>query len=191
MYPFRSPRYPMQIPYQRPYLPPTQHLTRLPMGPMNNQPSGLGGLLSKILGGRATSSFNGGPGMGFPPANMPGMFGMGSQSGVGAQGITGMLRNSFSSAGGITGMLDNVQRVMGVAQQFGPMIQQYGPFIKNMPAMLKIMKELNSSESDSEETTANTEMNELPEKELPDFEDLQEGNTKKPLYGESLPKLFI
>ncbi|WP_027407827.1 VrrA/YqfQ family protein [Anoxybacteroides tepidamans] len=65
------------------------------------------------------------------------------------------MQNIASSAGttggGITGMLGNVQKMLGIAQNVVPMVQQYGPLIKNLPAMMKIFRELKSTDESEEE----------------------------------------
>lgn len=172
MYPFRPPGFPTSMPQRFMMNPITQ--MRPPMTLPTTQPQGLGGILSKLLGkgNVASNSLQGMSRMGFPvsrgmfgPGIPPGMGGM-VNSGGSASGLSGILNNL--SSGGIPGMLNNVQKAIGVAQQVGPMIQQYGPFIKNMPAMFKIMKEINntSSTDDSEEKPAQEEENQEEESEI-------------------------
>jgi hypothetical protein len=50
----------------------------------------------------------------------------------------------------IQGMLNNVQGALKVAQTVGPMVQQYGPLVKNIPAVISIFKEMNSSDTSSD-----------------------------------------
>lgn len=222
MYPYRPGNFPTQMPMQRPMM---QPFSRFPMQQMQQgfqQPRGFGNLLSRFLGkGRnAPANFGGFPsGGGFPGGGtfsrsgaFPGSLARGFSPGVGGQlmggggsggaGLSGLMGNLTS--GGIPEMLNNVQRVMGLAQQFGPMIQQYGPFIKNMPAMFKIMRELNSSDDSTDtenetttevvnESTANNQANTeaIVENEPPDFSGIKVveplENTVKP----SKPKLYI
>lgn len=76
-------------------------------------------------------------------------------------GIPGML-SSLLSAGGsqtgggvnIAGMLTNTQKAIQTAQTILPMIQQFGPLIKNAPAILSILKSMQSDdgEKNSQET---------------------------------------
>ncbi|EKN62387.1 VrrA/YqfQ family protein [Schinkia azotoformans] len=225
MHPFRPGNFPMQ----RPMMPP---ISRFPMQQMQQgmqQSRGLGGLLSRLLGkGNAPANFGGFPGGGAFPGGgtflrgggFPGGLGQGFNPGIGGQlmngggsGLSGLMGN-FSS-GGISGMLNNVQRVMGLAQQVGPMIQQYGPFIKNMPAMFKMMRALNNSDESTETedststedspiaedgTTAEDFVNEgstgnkkrsqaIIEKEVPDFDNIKVEPVEKVKL--SKPKLYI
>lgn len=158
-----------------------------------SQPRGVGGLLSKIFGkgGGAINGFQGIPGMGFPHYGANGMFGPAMHTGFG-QTFSNLGQSGLSNTfGGITGMLNNVQRAIGLAQQFGPMVQQYGPLVKNLPAMLKIMKELNDTESEEESDTQTSE-NEVTvdEKDVPNFTKFKsEVSPTNP--GLSKPKLYI
>lgn len=197
MYPYRPGGFPPRIPMQRPMISP---FTRFPMQNQFPQTRGLGNLLSKFLGkGNLPVNVLGSPNSGF----FPGMFGSGFNPGAagsffntGTPGAANIL--SKFTAGGIPEMLNNVQKVMGMAQQFGPMIQQYGPLVKNIPAMLKIMKELNKTDSTEEEKIMidedNTSLENISvgagDNELPDFTKLKvtpSENTVKP----SKPKLYI
>ncbi|MBB3906885.1 hypothetical protein B6A27_12790 [Anoxybacillus sp. UARK-01] len=80
-----------------------------------------------------------------------------------------MMQNAVSSAstatsgGGISGMLTNVQKMLGIAQNVVPMVQQYGPFVKNLPAMIKIFRELKPTDDNSESETS--DINPAKEKE--------------------------
>lgn len=59
-----------------------------------------------------------------------------------------------NAGGGFLGMLTNAQKMLGIAQNVMPMVQQYGPLIKNLPAMIRIWKELkttNPEENGAEE----------------------------------------
>lgn len=229
MHPFRPGHFPPQFPIRRPMMPP---ISRFPMQQMQQgmqQSRGFGNILSRLLGrGNAPANFGGNPfGGAFPGGNtflrgggFPGALGQGFNPGVGGQlmggggsGLSGLLGN-FTS-GGIPEMLNNVQKVMGLAQQFGPMIQQYGPFIKNMPAMFKMMRALNNSD-ESTETEAGTFTEDSPtaeagitaedfvnesttgnkkssqaivENEVPDFDNIKVESVEKVKL--SKPKLYI
>lgn len=158
MYPYRPGRFPIQMPMQRQMISP---FMRTPMQVPFQQTRGLRGILSRLLGrGSMPTNFQGFPGGGLFAGR--GMFGPGINPGIGgqfygggAQGLSSLM-NNFSS-GGIPGMLNNIQRVMGLAQQVGPMIQQYGPLVKNMPAMFKIMRALNSTDTETETDSESNE----------------------------------
>lgn len=60
-------------------------------------------------------------------------------------------------------MLTNVQKMLGIAQNVVPMVQQYGPFVKNLPAMIKIFRELKPTDDNSESETS--DINPAKEKE--------------------------
>lgn len=217
MHPYRPGNFPPQFPMQRSMMPP---ISRFPMGQMQQgmqQSRGFGNILSRFLGrGTAPTNFGGFPGGGaFPGGNtflrgggFPGALGQGFNPGVGGpfmggggSGLSSLMGNLTS--GGIPEMLNNVQRVMGLAQQFGPMIQQYGPFIKNMPAMFKIMRELNNSDDSTEtenETMTETEYGDTSNKqgsdeeidnELPDFSNIKVVEPIETTVKPSKPKLYI
>jgi hypothetical protein len=99
---------------------------------------GIKGLLSRIIPG--------GQGAG-GAINSQGII----QGATGASRATGALQ-SLANPANISGMLGNVQKVLGMAQQVTPMVQQYGPLVKNLPAMLKIYRELKNSDSSDDET---------------------------------------
>ncbi|QGQ47295.1 YqfQ family protein [Metabacillus sediminilitoris] len=99
---------------------------------------GIKGLLSRIIPG--------GQGAG-GAINSQGII----QGATGASRATGALQGLANPAN-ISGMLGNVQKVLGMAQQVTPMVQQYGPLVKNLPAMLKIYRELKNSDSSDGET---------------------------------------
>lgn len=214
MHPFRPGNFPRQFPTGRSMMPP---ISRFPMQQMQQgmqQSRGLGGILSKLLEkGNTPTNFGGFPGGGgsFPGGGFPGAMGPGFNPGIGGQlmngggsGLSGLMGN-FTS-GGLPGMLNNLQRVMGIAQQIGPMVQQYGPFIKNMPAMLKMMKALNSSDesTETEDGTTTEIANEDAtdehghinkekeiENELPDFNSIKVVEPIKLTVKPSKPKLYI
>lgn len=60
-----------------------------------------------------------------------------------------------NTGGGFIGMLTNIQKMLGVAQNVMPMVQQYGPLIKNLPAMVKIFRELKTTEQEENKTEKN------------------------------------
>lgn len=108
-----------------------------PMGAAQEQAGargggGIQGLLSKILPGSAAS---GGTGAGLG----------GTGSGLG--GIQGLANPAT-----ISNMLGNVQKALGVAQQVTPMIQQYGPLVRNLPGMVKMFRQLNSDDTEVEDS---------------------------------------
>ncbi|WP_158633980.1 VrrA/YqfQ family protein [Radiobacillus deserti] len=56
---------------------------------------------------------------------------------------------------GISGILGNTQEILKIAKTAAPYIKEYGPMVKNLPAMIQMVKALNSD--DSEETDASDE----------------------------------
>ncbi|EZP76177.1 hypothetical protein H839_12909 [Parageobacillus genomosp. 1] len=56
-------------------------------------------------------------------------------------------------------MLTNVQKMLGIAQNVMPMVQQYGPLIKNLPAMIRIWKELKPADEEESKTENNSQEN--------------------------------
>ncbi|WP_017755810.1 VrrA/YqfQ family protein [Calidifontibacillus oryziterrae] len=188
MYQYRTPRFPPQVPFQNPA---TFMQYRQPMQ-SNFGSRGIGRFISRLFGNG--SGANGAPfnRMNFPtPLGARGMFAPNMYAGFG---------NSFANVGqtglpnmvnGISGMLNNVQKTIGLVQQFGPLVQQYGPFIKNMPAMLKIMKELNSMDSaDTTEQEASTDKGAKDLKDIPNFAET-ENEAVQTNQGQSRPKLYI
>jgi hypothetical protein len=157
----------------------------MPMGPMNNAngfmpfnqmpqgttaPRGAGGLLSKLFSkqGGATA--------------MNGIAGQTLNQGSG-----GFLSN-LTNPGGAAGMLGNIQKVMNVANQVGPMVQQYGPMVKNIPSLIKLYKELNSDD-DTDETD---QVEATEEKEVPTMAETEnEVESVTIVKGTSKPKLYI
>ncbi|KKI88586.1 hypothetical protein WQ54_30805 [Bacillus sp. SA1-12] len=104
---------------------------------MQARGGGLKGLLSRILPGS----------QGAARAANPQSFIQGASV---ASRATGAIQGLTSPAN-ISNMLGNVQKVLGVAQQVTPMVQQYGPLVRNLPAMIKIYRELkNSDDSDDQ-----------------------------------------
>lgn len=104
---------------------------------------GLKGLLSRIMPGSQ------GAAGGINPQNLIG--GANAASNATRGSLQGLMNPS-----NISGMLGNVQKVLGMAQQVTPMVQQYGPLVKNLPAMLKIYRELNSSNDDDNDSSNDT-----------------------------------
>lgn len=103
---------------------------------------GLKGILSRIIPGNQAVG----------PVNPQGLIqGVTTATRSGAPGILQGLTNPSN----ISSMLGNVQKVLGMAQQVTPMVQQYGPLIKNLPAMIKIYRELNSEDTSTEANNEN------------------------------------
>ncbi|WP_456278260.1 VrrA/YqfQ family protein [Bacillus sp. AK128] len=157
----------------------------MPMGPMNNMNGfspfqslargaaqmpqaptrGAGGLLSKLFskqGAGAAGALNNVAGQSLQ------------------QGSGGFLSNLLANPGG---MLNNVQKAIGVANQVGPMVQQYGPMVRNIPSLIKLYKEFNSSDDAKTDEV-------VEEKEVPVA---KENSTDKPVVekGISKPKLYV
>jgi hypothetical protein len=109
----------------------------------------------------------------------------------------------MNTGGGFLGMLTNVQKMLGVAQNVVPMVQQYGPLIKNLPAMVRIWKELkpadegesgqteNKTEKNVQEnkkkTTSSTKKRTIPKAKSEENKETASTKTSKP----STPKLYI
>lgn len=151
MQPFFGPPFssmPMQAPMQGMSQAANMVSSGGPMSPMagvGSQAAQGGGLLSRLLGG---------------------LGGLGGASNTAAGPAMGGL-SSAGAAGGLnfTSMLTNAQKVLGLTQQVMPMVQQYGPLIRNAPALLKIMRNNNSSEEPSpapEQTTTIEPTSEIP-----------------------------
>jgi hypothetical protein len=124
--------------------------------------------------------------------------------------ITPVMQNAAVSAGagantggGFLGMLTNVQKMLGIAQNVMPMVQQYGPLIKNLPAMIRIWKELkpadeeesaeesktkNNSQENKKKTTSSTKKRAVPKAgKTNENKRAKSEKTPKP----STPKLYI
>lgn len=90
-------------------------------------------------------------------------------------------------------MLTNVQKMLGIAQNVMPMVQQYGPLVRNLPAMMKIWKELKTTddgEEKKEEKTEEKKEKQRSERELPSAKAAtKEKQPKEPKP--SVPKLYI
>ncbi|MCZ0755579.1 VrrA/YqfQ family protein [Anoxybacillus sp. J5B_2022] len=101
--------------------------------------------------------------------------------------------STSATGGGISGMLTNVQKMLGIAQNVMPMVQQYGPLVKNLPAMMKIWKELkttDNSEEKSEEKTDDKKEKQPAPRELPKAtQPAKEKRRNEPKP--SVPKLYI
>ncbi|WP_299087852.1 VrrA/YqfQ family protein [uncultured Metabacillus sp.] len=100
---------------------------------MQARGGGLKGLLSRIMPGS----------QGAARVANPQSF---IQGASGATRATGAIQGLANPAN-ISKMLGNVQKALGVAQQVTPMVQQYGPLVKNLPAMIKIYRELKNSDA--------------------------------------------
>jgi hypothetical protein len=91
---------------------------------------GLGGFLSRLFSrGQPIASPS--------PWITPVMQNVGASAGAGA-----------NTGGGFLGILTNMQKMLGIAQNVMPMVQQYGPLIKNLPAMIRIWKELKPADEE-------------------------------------------
>ncbi|NUK30908.1 hypothetical protein HT574_12695 [Parageobacillus sp. VR-IP] len=120
--------------------------------------------------------------------------------------ISPMMQNAVASTGagantggGFLGMLTNVQKMLGIAQNVMPMVQQYGPLIKNLPAMIRIWKELKPADEEESMEESKTEKNKkktapsTKKRTVPKAEKTNENKgaesekTPKP----STPKLYI
>jgi len=139
-----------------------------PTQPFYGAPRAGGGLLSRLFsGGQAASPFRALP-------------------------MQTMASGASSAGGGISGMLTNVQKMLGIAQNVMPMVQQYGPLVKNLPAMMKIWKELkttDTTEEKNEKAETKKEKQSSP-RELPTAKQApkeKRKNEPKP----SVPKLYI
>jgi hypothetical protein len=153
---------------------------RMPMGQMNNvnrfmpfnqmprapmAPRGAGGLLYKLFSRQGGASA------------MNGIAGQTFKGGVG-----GFLSN-LTNPGSAAGMLGNIQKVMNVANQVGPMVQQYGPMIRNIPSLITLYKEFNRD--DDSDQVESTEKKEVPTMSKADDESVAI------VKGTSKPKLYI
>jgi hypothetical protein len=115
--------------------------------------------------------------------------------------IQGMLNpttiQGMANPANLSNMLGNVQKALKMAETVGPMVQQYGPLVKNIPAMYKIYKELNNSNSDqdtsdeSKVVDASNRKQEGKERELPIEKDTQTTKRKSTEQKASVPKLYV
>ncbi|WP_027725020.1 VrrA/YqfQ family protein [Tuberibacillus calidus] len=123
--------------------------------------SGLGtrgaGGLSRLLGGL----FNSGSGAqtgGMPFGGMAPGFGTPGFGGLATGGAGGLANPGLTgtgSSGGLLGIFQNLQKMVGVAQQVMPVIQQISPMIKNLPGLINMartMMELRKSGDQSAAT---------------------------------------
>lgn len=184
-----------------------------------------GGFLSKLLSG-----FKGGGAAnpaammqaGMNPANfMQGTMNPANFMGAAANtastgGAGGSFLSNFTNPANLGSMLGNVQKVLHTAESVMPMVQQYGPLVKNIPSMIKLYKELNSSDdeeeskgdsNDKEEATKTTKKKKAGSKEQSSEEtkkeDIKERNLPKSKKRkkksktpqnetrQSVPKLYI
>ncbi|WP_100406776.1 VrrA/YqfQ family protein [Bacillus solitudinis] len=182
-----------------------QHYMGPPLGPLPMQPTQF--LQPSMFQGMPMNAMGG-----FNPALAQGSSGI-------ARGGGGLLARLFggalnpSSAATFTGglnpgastglsglnfasMLQNTQRVLGITQQVVPMVQQYGPLIRNMPAIWRIMR--SSDQSESEDTTPSSENDEpVVPVAIADETQLAERNVesrpskKETFNGIPAPKIYI
>ncbi|MBD8069172.1 VrrA/YqfQ family protein [Bacillus sp. PS06] len=174
-----------------------------------------GGFLSKLLsgfkGGSAAptgmmpgamnpTNFMGGPGSfmgaGFNAANAANV----ATSASGAANAASTLKGLTNPAN-LGAILGNVQKALHTAESVMPMVQQYGPLVKNIPSMIKLYRELNSS--NSEEDTSTEEKQTEKKKSRPentaeahaedDGRDVPKTTTKSSTTktGQSVPRLYI
>ncbi|MBB6284834.1 VrrA/YqfQ family protein [Geobacillus subterraneus] len=112
---------------------PPAPFARMPVGAP--RPSGAGGLLARLFSRGQT------------PAAAPSPWGLPLLQNAAANTAT-----AANTSGGFIGMLNNVQKMLGIAQNVMPMVQQYGPLIRNLPAMIRIFRELKSADEEEGET---------------------------------------
>ncbi|MFT0800140.1 VrrA/YqfQ family protein [Bacillus swezeyi] len=163
---------------------------------------GIQGLLSKFLPGGSAASGGTGASLGGTGAGLGGTgAGLGG-TGSGLGGIQGL-----ANPASLSSLLGNVQKALGVAQQVTPMIQQYGPLVRNLPGMVKMFRQLNSEDSETEdhekekdepEVKAETSKKQEEKKESskPEKDSLQTSGRSAPApkqrkTGGSKPKLYI
>jgi hypothetical protein len=108
-----------------------------------------------------------------------------------------------NTGGGFIGMLTNVQKMLGIAQNVMPMVQQYGPLIKNLPAMVKIFRELKTTDQEENEqeekkteknipenkkkTSSSSKKRTVPKAKTYENKSSQSAKTPRP----STPKLYV
>ncbi|CAM3926655.1 VrrA/YqfQ family protein [Mesobacillus thioparans] len=155
------------------------------MGGRNMRSRQGGGLLSKILG-RSTGQGNG-----------PGGFLTGANTATRGAASGGGILKSLADPSALNGFLTNTQKVLGTAQQFGPMIQQYGPLVRNLPSMWKLYRGLKDlPDADEQTTEAETDQPETNKKKKKAVKAEKPAASDKPAQkkstnGASTPKLFI
>lgn len=155
---------------------------RMPMRPMNPyygprsfQPmprqfaprgGGGGGLLSKLLSKNGTTMNR-------------------AIGGHAVQKSSGGLLANLLNPENASGMFSNIQKVMGVANQVGPMVQQYGPMIRNLPTLIKLYKEINSDDESTDTDVSSIE----EEVEVPTAE--EEESVSNTSDRSSKPRIYI
>ncbi|KAA0549388.1 hypothetical protein FZW96_05610 [Bacillus sp. BGMRC 2118] len=161
----RGPRMPMRQP-MNPYYGPRAFQAMPRQFPQRG--GGGGGLLSKLFSKNSAK-------VGINPI-------------IGARNIPkssgGFLANLLNPEGA-SGMFSNIQKIVGVANQVGPMVQQYGPMVKNIPSLIQLYKEINSDDevADSNDNSVEEEL-EIPTQSVEETSTV----TKK---RSSSPRLYI
>ncbi|MGP3559780.1 MULTISPECIES: VrrA/YqfQ family protein [Geobacillus] len=126
--------------YGRPPMMPSP-FTGTPPAPFARMPAGVprpgsgGGLLARLFS------------RGQAPFAAPSPWGLPLLQNTAANATT-----AANTSGGFIGMLNNVQKMLGIAQNVMPMVQQYGPLIRNLPAMIRIFRELKPADEEEGET---------------------------------------
>ncbi|MGZ0086415.1 VrrA/YqfQ family protein [Caldibacillus thermoamylovorans] len=117
--------------------------TRMPAAPL--RPNGPGNLLTRLFSRAQT------------PTVSSSLWGLPTLPGAAPTAA------ATNTGGGLIGMLNNVQKMLGIAQNVMPMVQQYGPLIRNLPAMIRIFRELKPADEDeSEAKTENATKDNAP-----------------------------
>ncbi|MED0662560.1 VrrA/YqfQ family protein [Geobacillus thermodenitrificans] len=126
--------------YSRPPMVPSRFVG-MPPAPFPHMPAGVprpggaGGLLARLFS------------RGQPPVAASSPWGLPLLQNTAANTAT-----AANTSGGFIGMLNNVQKMLNVAQNVMPMVQQYGPLIRNLPAMIRIFRELKTADEEDGET---------------------------------------
>lgn len=169
--------------------------------PRNQSPRrGAGGILSKLFSKQSVGNSFGA----HPPGRVPGGFFSNIFSNNGLANNIGATNNAFQSPGGFlsnlitnpssaSGMLNNIQNAVNIANKYAPMIQQYGPMVKNIPALINLYREINSSDDD---TNTSSKPEKTDEKDLPKYDNKKKikDEAKETIQGlnrKSIPKLYI
>lgn len=94
-------------------------------------------------------------------------------------------------AGSLVKTLGNIQQILNLIQSTAPIVEQYGPMVKNLPALYKMMKAINATESDEKPKKKKNERVESKRKEekVRAKSDVEE--VRREHYKESKPVLFI
>ncbi|MBM6619277.1 VrrA/YqfQ family protein [Bacillus suaedaesalsae] len=159
----RGPRMPMRP--MNPYYGP-RPFQQMPRQFPQRGASGGGGLLSKLFSKNNSR-------MGMNPI-------IGGQTIQNSSG--GFLKNLLNPEAA-SGMFSNIQKVMGVANQVGPMVQQYGPMVKNLPTLIKLYKEINSDDEETETDVQSIEEElEVPTEEEEELVTVTKQRSKPRLY---------